>query len=99
MISSIQRKWLTKRILIVKIDLDTAYLRIHAKATNTLTCIAIINELSFLCLRLLFGTTTVPAEYTTVSEAVIDLGNDLLRDESWDTYDLKLPHRSLLPQE
>ena len=35
----------------------------------------------------------------TVSEAAIYLGNDLLRDEYWDTDDLKSPHRSLLPQE
>ena len=35
----------------------------------------------------------------TVSEAEIDLGNDLLRDESWYTDDLNLPHQSLLPQE
>ena len=35
----------------------------------------------------------------TVSEAAIDLGNNLLKDESWDTDDLNSPHRSLLPQE
>ena len=46
-----------------------------------------------------FGTTTAPAEYTTVSEAAIDLGNDLPRDESWVTDELNLPHLSLLPQE
>ena len=34
-----------------------------------------------------------------VSEAVIDLGKDLLRDESWDTDDINLPHQFLLPQE
>ena len=32
-------------------------------------------------------------------EAVIDLGNDLLWDEYWDTDDLNLPHLYLLPQE
>ena len=53
----------------------------------------------FLCLRLPFGNTPEPAEYTTVSEAAIDIGNDLLWDESWDTYDLNLQHQSLLSQE
>ena len=35
-------------------------------------------------------------EYTTVSESAIDLGNNLLQDESWDTDDLNSPHQSLL---
>ena len=29
----------------------------------------------------------------------MDLGNDLLRSESWDTDDINLPHQSLLPHE
>ena len=62
-------------------------------------CIAIVDELAFLCLRLPFGTTPAPAEYTTISEATIYLGNDLLQDQSWDTNDLNWPHISLLPQE
>ena len=50
-------------------------------------------------MRLTFGTTPVSSEYTTVSEAAIDLGNYLLRDEYWDTNDLNLPHQSLLLKE
>ena len=50
-------------------------------------------------MRLPFGTTPAPAEYTTISEAAIDLGKDLLQDQSWDTNDLNLPNRSLIPTE
>ena len=92
-------RWPTKRIIIGKTDLDAAYLRIHANATTVSTCIAIFDEIAFLCLRLPFGNAPAPAEYTTVSEAEIDLGNNLLWDEYWDTDDLNSPHRSLLPQE
>ena len=81
-----------------KKDLDESYRRIHANAKTASTCIAIVNKLAFLCLGLPFGTTPAPAEYTTVSEAETYLGNDLIQDESWDTDDLNLPHRSLLPQ-
>ena len=88
-----------KRILIGKSDLDASYRRIHANAKTASTCIAIFDELDFLCLRLPFGTTPAPAEYTTVSEAAIDLGNDILQDKSWETDDLNSPHRSLLPPE
>ena len=85
MISAMRSRWPTKRILIGKTDLDTAYLLIHANAKTAFTCIAIVNELAFLCLRLPFCTTPAPAEYTTVSEAAIDLGNDLRQYQSWDT--------------
>ena len=92
-------RWPTKRILIGKTDLDAAYHRIHANATTALACILIVDKLYFLFLRLTFGITPAPAEYTTVSEAAIDLGNNLLQDQSWDTNDLNSPHQSLLTQE
>ena len=95
MISAMRSRWPTKRILIEKTDLDAAYRWIRANATTVLTCTAIVNDLDFLCLSLPFGTTPAPAEYTTVSEAAIRLGNNLLRDESWDTDDINLPHQSL----
>ena len=75
-------RWPTKRILIGKTDLDAAYRRIHANAKTASTCISIVDELYFLCLGLPFGTTPAPAEFTTISEAAIDLGNDILQDQS-----------------
>ena len=90
-------RWPTKQILIGKTDLDAAYHRINAHAKTASICIAIVNELAFLCLRLPFGTTPALAEYTNVSEAAIDLGNNLLQYQSWDTDDLNSPHQSLLP--
>ena len=94
-----QSRWPTKQNLIGKIDLESAYLWIHANATTVPTWIAIVDEKAFLWLRLTFGITPATAEYTNVSEAAIDPGNNILRDVSWDTDDLNLPHRSLLPQE
>ena len=76
----------------LKTVLDAAYRQIHANAKTASTCIAIVNELDFLCLRLPFCTTPAPAEYTAASEAAIDLGNDLLQDQSWDTDDLNSPY-------
>ena len=99
MISAMRSRWPTKIILIVKTDLDAAYRKIHEPANTASTCIAIVDELAFICLRLTFGTTPAPSEYTNISEAAIDLGNDLRQDKSWDTNDLNSPHRSLLPPE
>ena len=81
-ISAMRSRWPTKQILIGKTDLDAAYRRIHTNVKTASTCIAIVDKLAFLFLRLPFGTTPAPAEYTTVSEAAIYLGNDLLQDQS-----------------
>ena len=58
---------------------------------------AIVGKLAFLCLHLPFGNTL--AEYTTISEAAIDLGNYLLSDMSWDATNLQSPHRYFLPRD
>ena len=79
--------------------MDAAYPQIHANATNASTCISIVSKLAFLCLQLPFETTPVPAEYKNISKSEIDLGNDFLGDKSWDTENLSLPHRTLLPKE
>ena len=65
----------------------------------TSTRIAILGKLAFLCLRLRFGIKPAPEEYTTISEAEIDLGNDLLIDASWDATKLESTHRQLIPRE
>ena len=77
-----QSKCPTKLILIGKPDLDAPYRWIHPNATTAPTFIAIVEELAFLFLRSPFGTTPAPAEYLTFSEVAIDLGNNLLHDES-----------------
>ena len=66
---------------------------------TTAAFISIVGKLNFLCLRLPFGTTPSPLEYTTISEAEIDLGNDLLADTPWDATNLQSPHRHLIPRE
>ena len=71
--------------MIGKTDLDTAYQRVHANTQTESTCIAVVVKLVFICLRLPFGATPAPVQYTTISEVEIDLGNDLLVDVSWET--------------
>ena len=70
--------WSKKRILIGKKDLDAAYGQIHANSKTASTYIVILDNLDFLFLWLTFGTTPAPVEYTTVSGAILDLGNYLL---------------------
>ena len=82
MIAAMHIKWTSKRILIGKTDLDTAYRSVHANAQIAATCIAIVSKIDFICLHLPLGTTLVLEEYTNISEVAIDLGNNLLADTS-----------------
>ena len=65
-----------------KTDLDSAYRQINANAITTSTCIAIVDNIAFLYLCLTFGIAPAPEEYKITVKAAIDLGNNLLRDES-----------------
>ena len=81
-----------------EIYLDAAYRRIYANSTTGSTFITIVDKLAFICLWLPFHTKLVPAEYTTVSEAAIDLGSNILRDKYSYTENLNSPHRSSIPK-
>ena len=98
MIAAMCIKWSLKCILIVKKFLNAAYRCVHANAQIASICIAIVGKLVFLCLCLSFGTTTAPKEYTTISEAATNLGNDIIADTSCNTTNLQLLHRHLLPR-
>ena len=98
-ILSMRIKWPSKLILIGKTDLYAAYRCVHANAKIALTYISIVVKLAFICLRLPFGTAPAPAEYTTISEAEIELGDDLPVDTSLDETNPQSSHRHLLPRE
>ena len=82
-----------------KTYLNAAYRYFHSNAQIAATCITIVGKLAFLCLSLTFGTTPVPSKYTAISEASIDLDNDLLEDASLGATNLQSPHWHLLPRE
>ena len=73
-------KFFIKRILIGKIDLDAAYQKIHSNSQIASTCIVIVVNFDFLCLKLTFGTSSAPEEYNTIIEVEIYLVNDLIMD-------------------
>ena len=96
MIKSMCIKCPSKRRLIWKTDLYAAYHCIHANLRIVSMQIDIVDKLYLICLRLTFVTTPAPVDHDTVSEAEIDLGNDLLEEKSWDAIELQSPHIHLL---
>jgi hypothetical protein len=49
-----------------------------------------------MALRMTFGGSTNPAQWSDVSEVVTDLANDLVRWNGWDPQQFKSPHQALL---
>ena len=71
-------------ILLIKIDLDAAYRRLHVTAKMALLTITIIKKIAYILLRLPFGVANGPNDYSLISEPLFDLTNEILRDPSYD---------------
>ena len=87
-----------KRIFMTKYDLDAAYRRIHTTIKHAVKCTTVIEDRAYIALRLPFGVSPGPSVYSTISESIYDLVNDLLNDEDWDRLKLNSPYLKNLPK-
>ena len=99
-----------ERILMCKSDFEKAYRRLHTNAKIASKCIATwktngdksdANDDDFvgaILNRLPFGSSPAPAEFSTASEMIFDLANDLIHCPYWDPAALPSPHEKLLPK-
>ena len=78
-------------ILLIKIDLDAAYRRLHVTAAMAVLTITIIKKIAYILLRLPFGVANGPNDYSLVSEPIFDITNDILRDPTYDPSQLHSP--------
>ena len=75
----------TERILMIKTDLDSVYCRMHAAPWIAVKQITIVNGITYVTIRLPFGSKPAPVVYSTTSDGLVfDLANDILRDAKWD---------------
>ena len=91
----------TSRILISKADIDSAYRRSHTNgkaAAKSLMWIMIGGiKLLIMCLRLTFGGSPCPSEWTSISEPVTDLANAILKCNDWDPDELSSDMVAMYP--
>ena len=71
-------------IYLTKYDFDAAYRRVHVCPVHAVKTMIVIGELAYLLSRLPFGVECGPSEYSSISEGIFDLANDLLDDPKWD---------------
>ena len=89
------------KIFISKVDWKSAYRRQHYNgrtATKSLTQV-IINGMTFLlmALRLTFGGKPCPSEWSSISESVTDVANDILMCSEWNPAELHAPDQPTFP--
>ena len=79
------------RIFITKLDLDAAYQRLHVIAEMAVLTITILKKIAYILLRLPFGVANGPNDFSLLSEPIMDLTNDILRDDEWDPLEIHSP--------
>ena len=96
--NSLRSKYPTTEILLAKFDLDAAYRRLHSHPKLAVKAIIIVDEMAYILNRLPFGAAAGPSIYSTVSEMIFDLANDLVNDKNWNPEKLHSPHSEKLAE-
>ena len=98
-IVSARLKYPTYRIYATKLDFKSAYRRCHLHATTASQSCAQLPSLqiALLMLRLTFGGTPCPYEWSAISELVCDLATAILTDDEWDPTTTHSPDQHLVP--
>ena len=86
-------------ILAQKIDYKSAYKRCHLQADTAIqTCTQLPDDdLALIALRLTFGGSPGPYEWSAISETICDLSMAILQDDDWDPATLHAPNPELVP--
>ena len=98
-IVSARIKYPTSIIYATKLDFKSAYRRCHLHASTAIQSCAQLPSLqiALIMLRLTFGGTPCPYEWSTISELVCDLATAILIDDDWNPNDLYAPDQHLIP--
>ena len=73
----------SRRILLAKHNLYSAYRRLHWHAKCALLCIIVITDIAYLLTRLRFGILSGPSEWCLISETMVDFATILINDKCW----------------
>lgn len=85
-----------KVILVSKTDMDAAYRCLHANLKSAATCIVIINGIAYILLRLPFGSSPAPSEFSIFKDILVDLFKTIMDDPTCDPDITKSPYYSLM---
>eukprot|EP00985_Skeletonema_marinoi_P002393 scaffold1000_cov66-Skeletonema_marinoi.AAC.3 len=94
-----RNKFPTSPIVASKIDYKSAYRRCHLDAATAVqTCTQLPNhDLALMALRLTFGGSPGPYEWSVISETICDLAVAILQDDNWDPSEFDPPGSEFVP--
>jgi hypothetical protein len=87
----------TKRILMTKVDWKAASRRVHMDVDTVLQCCTQLENLLLAALRLTFGGSPAPPEFSCISDTGSDIAKDLVVNPTWDPLTLCSPHQAKMP--
>ena len=96
-IHAMRNKYTHLPIFISKIDLDSAFRRIHVFIQHALLSFTIVNQFTYFLSRLPFGASDAPSKHDTPSNITVDLGQALMDDETWDPNQVHSPQACQIP--
>ena len=82
-VCQLRRLFQNERLLITKVDCNSAYRRVHLQAETALKVCTVITGTLLVALRLTFGGAPNPSQWSDVSETAVDLANNLVRRDDW----------------
>ena len=85
-----------ERIFQTKVDFKSAYRRLHYNARTAVQSLTTIDGFLLLALRMTFGGSPNPSQWSDISELMCDLANDLVRHPGWDHISCASPHHASL---
>ena len=95
-----RRKHPNRKILCQKVDIKSAYRRMHLSWNTAIqTCTQLPEkDIALIALRLSFGGAPCPTEWGDLSESVTDLTNTILAHPDWNPNELKSTYADLIPK-
>ena len=80
----------------VKKELYEAYRRVKIRSRILSTCIEIVGYIALVYLQIIFGIILELGEYTSIGRSSIDLGNEILKDDTWDPNTMHSPQQNII---
>jgi len=84
------------KIFLCKVDLDAAYRRCSMSSSTSLESLTIFEDILLVALRLTFGGSPCPNLWSVISEMILDIGNAILLNSSWDHFEFFDPLSNLI---
>ena len=80
-----------------KIDLGTAFRRLHVYLLHKLMQFTVIGDMAYFLGRMPFGSCEGPGKFDIPSNITVDLAQELINDPSWDPATLHSPNEKNIP--